>query len=336
MMEKRRSVFAFLSLLLLFGCEAGADPTPQNKPASSGSASVPAMPASSPAANATPFDGDRAMEHVKKQVGFGSRPAGSPALAECRKYLVAELKSYGLAVREQPFEATTPLGKVNMVNVIAELPGASPGTVVIGSHYDTKRTPAGFLGANDGGSSTGALLEIARVLADAAKQHKPDLTVQFVFFDGEEAVVEWTDEDSVYGSTHYVEALDASHHVRAMVLLDMIGDRDLVLRRDVASTKSLVDIVWQTAASLGYAKHFIPATTSMDDDHVPFLDEGIPAIDLIDFEYGSDQKKYGDGGPTNAFWHTNEDTIDKLSVASLKVIGDVVITALPKIAAAVK
>jgi glutaminyl-peptide cyclotransferase len=336
MMEKRRSVFAFLSLLLLFGCEAGADPALRNKPAAPASDSAAATPVSAPATSATPFDGERAMEHVRKQVGFGPRPAGSPALAECRKYLVSELKSYGLAVREQPFEAATPLGKVNMVNVIAELPGASADTIVVGSHYDTKRTPAGFVGANDGGSSTGALLEIARVLADAAKQHKPDFTVQFVFFDGEEAVVEWTDGDSVYGSTHYVEALDAAHHVRGMVLLDMIGDRDLVLRRDMTSTKSLVDIVWQTAAGLGYSKHFVAATTAMDDDHVPFLDNGIPAIDLIDFEYGTEQKKFGAGGASNAYWHTNEDTLDKLSTASLKVIGDVVITALPKIAAVVK
>jgi glutaminyl-peptide cyclotransferase len=327
------SVLALVSLVFLLGCEAGADPAARNS-AAAPAPSATAQP--SAPASASAFDGARALEHVRKQVAFGPRPAGSPALAECRKYIVGELKSYGLAVREQPFVAATPLGKVNMVNVIAELPGASPDTLVVGSHYDTKRTPAGFLGANDAGSSTGALLEIARVLSDAAKQRKPDFTIQFVFFDGEEAVVQWTDEDSVYGSTHFVDALDAAHRVRGMVLLDMIGDRDLVLRRDETSTRSLVDVVWQTAAAVGHGKHFSKATTSVSDDHSPFLDAGIPAVDLIDFEYGSHQTKFGEGGPTNAYWHTTEDTMDKISADSLKVIGDVVIAALPKVMAVVK
>jgi glutaminyl-peptide cyclotransferase len=324
-----RAVLALGALLLPVGCEAGAPPKPAPAVPPPATSVVQPAPASG-------FDGARAFEHVRKQVAFGPRPAGSPALAECRKYIVEELKSYGLAVREQPFVATTPVGKVNMVNVIADLPGASPETVIVASHYDTKRTPPGFLGANDGGSSTGALLEIARVMADAAKKTRPELTVEFVFFDGEEAVVEWTDEDSVYGSRHFVESLDKGHRIRAMVLLDMIGDRDLVLKRDLTSTRSLVDVVWQTAASLGHVKHFPPSASSILDDHVPFLDAGIPAVDLIDFEYGTEQKKFGDGGPTNAYWHTTEDTIDKLSAESLAVIGDVVIAALPKVMALVK
>jgi len=325
-----RVVPALVATLLLFGCEAGAEPAPQ-------SASQPATTVAQPApAPATGFDGVRALEHVKKQVAFGARPAGSPALAECRKYIVAELKSYGLAVHEQPFVATTPVGKINMVNVIAELPGTSPEKVVVGSHYDTKRTPPGFLGANDGASSTGALLELARVMAETAKKTKPELTVEFVFFDGEEAVVEWTDDDSVYGSRHYVESLEKGHQVRAMVLLDMIGDRDLVLKRDLTSTRSLVDVIWQTAASLGYSKHFPQVSSSVLDDHVPFLDAGIPAVDLIDFEYGTEKTKFGDGGPSNAYWHTTEDTLDKLSAESLAIVGNVVIASLPKVMAVVK
>ncbi len=150
--------------------------------------------ATSPVANSngnamakTEFDANRAFEHVRKQVAFGPRPAGSPALAETRRYLVAELTSYGLKVTEEPFTATTPAGKIEMVNVIAELPGLSADAVVLGSHYDTKRM-ANFVGANDAGSSTGALLEIARVLAGQAKSKKPEFSIQFVFFDGEEAV----------------------------------------------------------------------------------------------------------------------------------------------------
>ena len=295
---------------------------------------VPAGPATT-----TPMDGSRAMEHVKRQVAFGPRPSGSPALAQTRKYLRDELTAYGLAVREQPFTASTPAGPVAMVNVIADLPGANPGVVILGSHYDTKRTPAGFLGANDAGSSTGALLEIARVMAEQAKTEKPRYTVQFVFFDGEEAVEEWTEDDSLYGSRYFVEDAEAKGKVgeiKAMILLDMIGDRDLTIPREGGSTRPLMDIIWQTAAGLGYGKQFPNTTHYVDDDHRPFIEAGVPAVDLIDFNFGADQAKYGPGGPANAYWHTNEDTLDKVSAESLKVVGDVVVASVPKIMAAIR
>lgn len=310
-------------------------PTPPQQPKQQ-----PAVAAPQPvAAVKTPFDGQRAFEHVRRQVAFGPRPSGSQQLAATRKYIKDELSSYGLAVREQAFMADTPAGGIPMVNVIGELTGASPGVVIVASHYDTKRTPPGFLGANDAGSSTGALLEIARVMAEQAKTEKPRFTVQFVFFDGEEAVEHWTEEDSVYGSRHYVELLERAGQVatiKAMVLLDMIGDRDLVIQREGSSSQGLNDIIWQTAAALGYGKHFPNATHYIDDDHRPFLEAGIAAVDLIDFTYGTDAKKYGPGGPQNAYWHTNEDTLDKISAESLKVVGDVVIAALPRIMTAIR
>ncbi len=296
--------------------------------------------ATSPVANSngnamakSEFDANRAFEHVRKQVAFGPRPAGSPALAETRRYLVTELASYGLQVTEEPFTATTPAGKIEMVNVIAELPGLSGDVVVLGSHYDTKRM-ANFVGANDAGSSTGALLEIARVLAGQAKSKKPELTIQFVFFDGEEAVIEWSDEDSTYGSRHFVTSRQKAGKlgtIRSMVLLDMIGDRDLVIAREGHSTAALTDAIWKTATSLGYSKHFVNETFWIEDDHVPFLSAGVMAVDIIDFRFGTSRDRYGDGGPTNAYWHTPDDTLDKVSAESLRIVGETVVASLPAI-----
>ena len=322
-----------LTLLPLAGCrEQKADAT-ATRNANAPAASTAATNAGVSTMAKTEFDASRAFEHVRRQVAFGPRPAGSKALAETRKYLVAELTSYGLKVTEEPFTATTPTGKVDMVNVVAELPGASPETVVLSSHYDTRRM-ANFVGANDGGSSTGALLEIARVVADGAKTKKPEMTIQFVFFDGEEAVIEWTDEDSTYGSRQFVASRQKSGtlaNVRGMVLLDMIGDRDLVIAREGHSTATLTDAIWSTAASLGYAKHFVNTKYYIEDDHLPFLTAGVAAVDLIDFQFGTNRDKFGDGGPTNAYWHTPDDTLDKVSAESLKVVGDTVIASLPAI-----
>jgi hypothetical protein len=289
------------------------------------------------AVNHTPFDGARAFEHVKRQVGFGPRPAGSHALAQTRAYITSELKSYGLKVTEEPFSPQTPAGKIDMVNVIAELPGESSDVLIIASHYDTKRLKD-FVGANDGGSSTGALLEIARVLAVGAKTRKPELTIQFVFFDGEEAVVEWEGDDNTYGSRHFVDSREDSGailKIRGLVLLDMIGDKDLNIYRESYSTAPLTDIIWNTAASLGYSKYFLSGASYIEDDHVPFLQSGVPAVDVIDFHFGTDQH-YGAGGPQNAYWHTPNDTLDKISAESLKIVGDTVITALPKLVALLK
>jgi len=326
-----------LLLALMFVLPIGGCGDHQGGAAASGNASVPPPSGSSTIAKPA-FDAGRAFEHVRRQVAFGPRPAGSPALAETRKYMIAELNAYGLKVTEEPFTATTPTGKVEMVNVVAEQTGASPDVLVLASHYDTKRM-ANFVGANDGGSSTGALLEIARVVAESAKSKKPDMTIQFVFFDGEEAVVDWSETDSTYGSRAFVESRQKSGaiaHIRGMVLLDMIGDRDLVIDREGGSTVTLTDAIWKAAASLGYQQHFGNGTQWIEDDHLPFLHAGIPAVDLIDFKYGTNRDRHGDGGPTNAYWHTTDDTLDKVSAESLKVVGDTVLAALPAIMAAIR
>jgi glutaminyl-peptide cyclotransferase len=268
------------------------------------------------------FDAARAYEHLKKLVDIGPRPAGSEAIKKTQQYISRELKSYGLKVIEDDFQADTTRGPVAMKNIIAELPGQSSDIVVISGHYDTK-LQAGFIGANDGGSSTAAVLEMARVLATT----KLEYTLWFAFFDGEEAFVDWSannGRDNTYGSRHMVSKLTsegALKRVKAMVLVDMIGDKNLDLLRDAESTPWLVNVIWKTARRLGHSQHFLEAEGGYSDDHIPFKDAGVPVVDLIDFNYG----------PSNHYWHTNQDTLDKLSGESLKVVGDVVIASLPEI-----
>lgn len=300
---------------------------PATKPADA--ASSPTATLTEQAKATTAFDGERAFNHVKAQVGFGPRPAGSAALEKTREYLLKELKSYGLKVTLDEFTPVTPQGKVKMKNIIAELPGESSNVIAIGSHYDTKPYKEfAFVGANDGGSSTGALLEIARVLASSGAKRK--FTYQFVFLDGEEAFcAEWSQclngKDHTYGSSHMVERLRAAkqlEQLKAFILLDMIGDKDLQIPREENSSGWLVQAIWEAAGELGYRKHFPTRASYVEDDHSRFLEAGVPAVDLIDFEYG---------GADNRYWHTKEDTLDKLSAQSLKIVGDVVLASLPKI-----
>lgn len=265
------------------------------------------------------IDADRAFAHVKKVVEFGPRPSGSPAIKKTQEYIINELRGYGLKVTEDDFQGQTPKGMIPMKNIIAELPGEKSDLVLITGHYDTKIMP-NFVGANDGGSSMAAVLETARVLAKT----KPEYTLWFVFFDGEEAVIEWTDNDNTYGSRHMVEKMKAEKtlsKVRAMILYDMIGDKQLDLKRDGQSSKWLVDTIWRTAAQTAYSKYFLGNETYMSDDHVPFVEAGIPAVDLIDFNYG----------PNHTYWHTPQDTLDKVSGESIKAVSDVVIQSLPEV-----
>jgi len=280
----------------------------------------------------TGFDQTKAFDHVKAQVDFGPRPAGSQALEKTRQYLLSQLKSYGLKPRLDQFVAVTPKGRVTMKNIIAEIPGREAETIIIASHFDTKEfREFEFVGANDGGSSTGVLLELGRVLAGKNISERR-LTIQLVFFDGEEAFCqEWSEclegNDNTYGSRHLAEQITKSGQVeryRAMILLDMVGDRNLAIPREENSSPTLVNAIWQTARELGLSPHFPNRTHWMTDDHLPFLKAGIPAVDLIDFDYGDEMESY---------WHTSKDTLDKIDPQSLKIVGDVVLTSLPRIEA---
>lgn len=315
-----------LSSLVLVGCPGGnrSSETPAN-----------ANSTATTAAKISDFDGDRAFEHVRKQVEFGPRPPGSPELEKARAYILDQLRSYGLKVTTDEFQATTPIGQKKMVNVTAELPGESNDVIIISSHYDAKYVKEfRFVGANDPGSSIGELLEVARVMT--AKKERPKLTYWFVFFDGEEAICfDWDQchnpnpadpnkplPDNLYGSRRYVERLVANNEikrVRAVILFDLMGYKELRLGRDELSTTWLVDTVWQTAKQIGYGKYFVDEREGVgDDDHAPFLRAGIDALDIIQLS-------------TYPYWHTKDDTLDKVSAKSLKIVGDTVIASLPKI-----
>jgi hypothetical protein len=265
------------------------------------------------------FDSSRAWEHLRQLVSIGPRPAGSPAIEQTRKYIKDQLAAAGVAVTDQAWEDETPLGKVRMVNLVATIPGARKERLVIAGHYDTKLfRQFRFVGASDGGSSAAFLIELARVL----KSRKNPLTIELLFLDGEEAVVEWEGNDHTYGSRHYVEAAKRDGSLatlKALVLIDMIGDRDLRIRRDTNSTRWLTDVIWDAAKRLELDSAFIPETTRVEDDHLPFLQAGVPAVDIIDLDYEP--------------WHTAKDTIDAVSARSLQIVGDVVLAALPQIEA---
>jgi glutaminyl-peptide cyclotransferase len=282
------------------------------------------------AATSPTFDGARALRDVERLVAIGPRPPGSAALARTRAYLTAELRSAGWRVRDVPFTAQTPWGPIVMTNVIAEWPGRGSGILAVAGHYDTKVFEKfRFVGANDGGSSTALLIELGRALAPRLRAETPPSTRWLVFFDGEEAQIQWSATDSLYGSRALAAALRASGdlaRLRALVVADMIGDRDLVIPRETQSTAWLTGIVWATARRLGLEQHFPDRTQTVEDDHVPFLDAGVAATVLIDLDYGGPPGR-------NAYWHTPEDTVDKLSAESLRVVGTVILEALPAIEA---
>ena len=264
------------------------------------------------------FDATRAWEHLQQQVARGPRPAGSQALADTRTYLRRQLADSGIAVRDQAFDATTPIGMIRMVNLIATVPGTRPERIVLASHYDTKRFSAfRFVGASDGASSTAVLLELGRVLA----QQDQTYTYELLFLDGEEATrLEWAGTDNTYGSRHYVAEAQQDGSLAglgALILLDMVGDRDLTIRRETNSTTWLTDIIWDTARQLGYAGEFLDQRTAVEDDHVPFLRAGVPAVNIIDLDYPA--------------WHTVDDDLGQVSPRSLDVVGRVVLEALPRV-----
>ena len=270
---------------------------------------------------ARPFSGEKALEFTREAVSDGPRPSGSPAIAHLRVQILAELKRAGCRVTFDDFTATTPDGPVKMRNILCTFLAKSGRAIVVAGHYDTKKQP-GFVGANDGGSSTGFLMELAA--ASAGVPRSDDLVI--VFFDGEEAVKQWTDGDNTYGSRHLAQTWKDSGmlaKVKALINVDMIGDKDLDLVYDSNSNTDLRNLVWTVAEKAGYGAHFPRLPNTMEDDHIPFLQAGVKALDLIDFTFG----------PRNQYWHTNEDTMDKLSANSFAIIGSVVMDSVRQLEA---
>ena len=273
------------------------------------------------AAAAADFSGASALEFTRAAVAFGQRPAGSAANLKLQAYIESKLKPLRCQISYDAFTAQTPTGAVPMRNIIAKFPGTSGFSIVITGHFDTKPMPGRvFVGANDGGSSTGVLLEMARAVS--SMNHGDD--IYLVFFDGEEAFGEWSDTNGTFGSRHLADKWSREGflpHVKALINVDMIGDKDLDIVQETNSSARLLRLVWKTAADMGYGKFFLQEEMATEDDHLPFLRKGVNALDLIDFDYG----------PNNAYWHNEQDTMDKLSAHSLQVVGSVLMEVIRKL-----
>jgi glutaminyl-peptide cyclotransferase len=306
----------------LAGCKAKAD-SPQRaaKDAPFMSAVTTAPPADTqepaeapPAEKTGGFDGKRAFAHVAKQVSFGPRPAGSPAIAQTQDYILAELKSYGCAADIDTFSSDTPAGRLLMKNILVKIPGDRPGVILLGTHYDTKRLE-NFVGADDGGSSTGVMLELARNLCPQHSRY----AVWIAFFDGEEAVrPEWHDPDNCYGSRQMAARFANSGDltkIKAFLLADIVGTRTPHFKRETYSTKALVDLVWGVAKKLGYGNIFVEDSSAVEDDHQSFLKRHVPSVDVIDLDNGPGGDVY--------YWHTPQDSLDKISPKTLAIVGHV-------------
>jgi len=270
------------------------------------------------------FDGARAYEHVRHLVDLGSRPPASDGIHRAQAYIIAQLQSYGCQVEEHDFHGSTPLGDLAMKNIVVKIPGTSQGIVLYATHYDTVRIP-NFVGADDGGSGVGTMLELARLFC----ARKNSLNVWIVFFDGEEAQgrwtdsasVNWTDTNSTFGSREMAASMALSgdlKRVKAMILADMIGPANLKIKRDTNSTPWLTDLIWATAAKLGYENVFVSEKFPITgDDHLSFIRRGVAGCDLIDFSI--------------PYWHTPQDTLDKIDAQSLAVVGHVLAETLPRL-----
>jgi Zn-dependent M28 family amino/carboxypeptidase len=261
------------------------------------------------------IDADRTLQYAKDIVKFGPRPIGSANHKKVEDYIASRLK--GDQVEDDTFTADTPAGKFPVHNIIAKYPGTRDGIIVIASHYDTNYPlrDTAYVGANDGASSSALLLEFANQLRGKARD---GYSVWLVWDDAEEAVKDWSDADSLYGIRHVAEKWESDgslKKIKAFLLADMIGDADLNIDRDLNSTPWLENVVGEAAKRLGYQSHFFARNNQVSDDHLPFMKRGVACADLIDFSYGYN----------NVFWHTPQDTIDKLSPKSLEIVGGVIL-----------
>ncbi|MDF7808143.1 M28 family metallopeptidase [Pontiellaceae bacterium B12219] len=273
-----------------------------------------------------PFNGQQAFAEVEALVQFSPRDAGTSEGWKAAKHIFQRLETFGVEADMDTFVDMTPEGEKTMINVIGMIPGKTKEWVILGSHFDTMPGIDNFQGANDSGSSTGVLLELARMIqsSDAV----PDLGIIFAFFDGEEGIADYVEGDGLHGSRYMARKLvETGDHkkIKAMILLDMVGDRDLKFTIPYNSTANLVQETLNAAHTLGYRDHFMLSRSIITDDHVPFLQIGIPAIDLIDFKYGSEPG-------LNDHWHTEADNLQNISAESLEITGNIALQILKQIA----
>ncbi|HVJ07124.1 MAG TPA: M28 family peptidase [Acidisarcina sp.] len=268
-----------------------------------------ASAASAPAAH---FNGARALETTRQFVAIGPRWPGSEGHRKAEAFLKKQFAKD--ALEDDAFTANTPVGPMQMHNFIVRFPGKKDGVIVLATHYETNYwlRDTGFVGANDGGATTGLLLELANYLRGRKLE---GYSVWLVFFDGEEAIREWSRSDSTYGSRHLAARWQNDgtlKRIKGLLLADMIGDRDLNIWRESNSTGWLLDLVKQAATKYHYQGSFYAKEGAVEDDHLPFMQRGVPCADVIDLDYG----------PNNSWHHTTQDTMDKLSARSLTIVGD--------------
>ncbi len=310
---QRNSLLALASIsCLLLGCSP-------NTPA-------PDTPPLSPAHFDTgTLSGENALAYVDRLLSISPRDAGTPGASNAAEVIFATLADLGLSPEIDQFTDSTPAGPKQFHNVICETQPLATQTIVLGSHFDTKSGITNtFQGANDSGSSTGLLLELARLLAETPPP--PHINIIFAFFDGEEAMVRYSHSDGLHGSRHYAKTLSAQTNksILAVIILDMIGDKNLNITIPKNSSRPLPAYAFEAATEHGVRSIIGSARTSILDDHVPFLDAGFPAIDLIDFSYG-------ETGEDNSYWHTAADTRDKLSAESLEITGKITVGMLNRL-----
>jgi Zn-dependent M28 family amino/carboxypeptidase len=264
------------------------------------------------------FSGARAYEYARQFVAIGPRWPTSQGHLKAEAFLRAQFKRDQL--EEDVFTANTPIGPVNMRNFIVRFPGKKNGVIVLATHYETNYPlrNINFVGANDGASTTGLLLTIGDQLRTQTAHGKmlDGYSVWLVFFDGEEAIQSWSASDSTYGSRHLAAKWGRDGtlgRIKAFMLADMIGDKDLDIQRETHSTDWLVSLVRQATRKFGYERYFFQQDSAVEDDHLPFVARGVPSIDVIDLDYG----------PNNSYHHTAQDTLDKISAHSLTIDGDV-------------
>ncbi|MGB8009969.1 MAG: M28 family peptidase [Terriglobales bacterium] len=275
-------------------------------------------PEAAPSGNAPlpHIDAKRAFQYTREVTAFGARYMGSESHKKLERYILDHLK--GDQVEDDAFTADTVEGKFPVRNIIAKFPGTKDGIIVIMGHYDTNYPlrNIGYVGANDGGSSTAILLEYANQLRASGKK-RDGYSVWLVWSDGEEAVKTWSDTDSVYGARHLAEKWEKDgslKKIKALMVMDMIGDADLDIQRNTKGAAWLLDLIYTAAERLGYQSHFYADQGAIEDDHIPFFNRGVPTADVIDLDYGYN----------NVFHHTAQDTVDKLSPKSLEIVGDTI------------
>jgi Zn-dependent M28 family amino/carboxypeptidase len=322
-MRSTLGLFLLALLLAIAACSKGSSSPATEKPVTTPAA--PESAASTPPDAASPdlgplpqIDSKRTFQYIKEIVAFGTRPMGSENHKKVENYVTSHLK--GDQIEEDAFTADTIEGKFAVRNIIAKYPGTKDGVVVIMGHYDTNYPlrDVGFVGANDGGSSAAILLEYANHLRG---KKRDGYSVWLVWTDGEEAVRQWSETDSLYGSRHLAEKWEKDgtlKKIKALIVMDMIGDADLNIDRETNSTSWLTDLFYEAAERGGVQSHFYGRASAIEDDHLPFVKRGVPSIDIIDLDYGYN----------NVFHHTANDTLDKLSPRSLEIVGNTTLEAL--------